>query len=70
VAVGRELGSQRPAVTTCVLEAVLESQFVAPAAGQGSAFVQGRQLRREKVQAQAVRSGVTGLRGEGPISDA
>ena len=56
--------------TTYVLDALLESQFVAPAAGQGCAFVQGRQLRREELQAQAVRSRVTRLRGERPISDA
>jgi hypothetical protein len=70
VVVGRRFTSRRFAVTTTVVEAQLESQFVASAAGQGRAFVQGRRLRRREHQALASWGSRARLREEGPNSDA
>jgi hypothetical protein len=56
--------------TTSVLKILLESQFVASAAGQGRAFVQGRRLRRREHQALASWGSRARLREEGPNSDA
>jgi tartrate dehydratase beta subunit/fumarate hydratase class I family protein len=70
VVVGRGFTSRRFAVTTTVVEAQLESQFVASAAGQGRAFVQGRRLRRREHQALASWGSRARLREEGPNSDA